>query len=97
MAQTVKSLRLSPGQQKIFFEKPCVLHRIFFRITAVLPLTANYLSKVSFDDPMFYTHYTLLGPTTYFEASGEGIYQGNIWVRNASVANLLYTTTEILV
>ena len=97
MVQTVKSLILSAGQQKIFLEKPRVLRRIFFRITALLPLTANYQSKVSFDDPMFYNYYALLGPTTYFEASGDEIYQGNIWVRNVSTVTIYYTVSEILI
>ena len=97
MVQTVNSILLPPGQQKIFLEKPRVLRRIFFRITALLPLTANYQSNVSFDDPMFYTFYALMGPTTYFEASGEGIYQGNVWVRNASTVSIYYAVSEILI
>ena len=97
MAQTVKSWVLLPGQQKIFIEKPHALSRIFFRITALLPLTANYTSKISFDDPLFYTYYLLLGPVIFFEAKGEGIFQGNVWVRNVSAIAITYSTTEILV
>jgi len=97
MAQTVKSWVLIPGQQKIFVEKPHALCRIFARISALLPLTANYSSKISFDDPMFHDSYTLVGPIVYFEVKGEGIFQGNIWVRNVSSIIITYSTTEILV
>ena len=97
MVQRVKSIRLSPDHQGIFLERPRVLSRIFFRILAILPLTANHLSKISFDDPLFTDYYTLLGSNTYFEAEGDGIFQGNIFVSNQSVVNILYSVTEILV
>ena len=97
MVQTVKSAGLEPGQQRIFFERPHVLSRIFFRITAILPQTVNYRSKISFDDPIFADYYTLLGSNTYFEAEGSGIFQGNIFVRNESPVNILYSTIEILI
>jgi len=97
MVQTVKSRRLQPGQQKVFLERPHVLSRIFFKIVAILPTTANYMSKISFDDPLFVNYYTLLGSNTYFEAEGDGIFQGNIFVRNESSVNILYSTTEMLI
>ena len=97
MVQTVISKTLLSGQQTILVEKPLMLCRIFLKISALLPMTANYSTKISFDDPMFYTFYTLLGPNIYFEAKGEGIFQGNVWVRNVSNINIAYTTTEILV
>jgi len=97
MVQTVKSLRLQPGQQGIFLERPHVLSRIFFKITAILPQTVNYPSKISFGDPLFLEYYTLLGTNTYFEAEGNGIFQGNVFVRNESSINILYSITEILV
>ena len=97
MVQTVKSVRLPPGEQGIFFERPHALSRIFFKITAILPYTVSYLSKISFDDPLFFDYYTLLGTCTYFEAEGDGIFQGNIFVRNESSVNILYSTIEILV
>ena len=97
MVQTVKSLSLPPQQQKIFIEKPRVLRRIFFGISAVLPATAGYRSEISFDDPGFYTYYTLIGSTVYFEAKGEEICQGNVWVRNESTISITYSATEILV
>ena len=97
MVQTVRSLSLHPGEQTVLVEKPHALSRIFFGISALLPLTVNYKSKISFDDPMFYTYYILLGPTIYFEAKGEGIFQGNVWVRNESTISITYSLTEILV
>ena len=81
----------------MFLEKPHALSRIFFKISALLPLTANYGSRISFDDPMFYAYYLLLGPVISFEAKGEGIFQGNVWVRNVSTIAITYSTTEILV
>ena len=97
MVQTVKSLKLLPNQQRIFFERPHVLSRIFFKITTTLPPTANYMSEISFDDPLFSDYYALLGSSTYFEAEGDGIFQGNIFVRNVSSVNIFYSVTEILV
>ena len=97
MVQTVKSWILLPGENKMFIEKPLVLHRIYFKISALLPLSSNYSSKISFDDPVFYTYYTLVASNLYFEAKGEGIFQGNIWVKNVSTITVTYTTTEILV
>jgi len=97
MVQTVISKTLLSGQQTILIEKPLMLSRIFLKISALLPLAANYLSKISFDDPKFYTFYALLGSTLYFEAKGEGIFQGNGWVHNASSISIFYTATEILV
>jgi len=97
MVQTVKSVRLPPGQQGIFLERPHALSRIFFKIAAILPQTVNYMSMVSFDDPLFLEYYTLLGTNTYFEAEGDGIFQGNIFVSNQSTVNILYSITEILI
>ena len=97
MVQTVKSIRLSPGQQKIFLERPHVLSRIFFKIVAILPQTVNYRSNISFDDPLFLEYYTLLGTNTYLEAEGDGIFQGNIFVSNQSTVNILYSAVETLV
>ena len=97
MVQTVKSITLVSGHQELFFEKSHVLHRIFFKITAMLPPTANYMSKISFDDPLFADYYTLLGANTSLEAEGDGIFQGDIFVSNQSTVNILYSITEILV
>ena len=97
MVQTVKSIRLPPGQQGIFLERPHVLSRIFFKIVAILPHTVSYMSKISFGDPLFLEYYTLLGTNTYIEAEGDGIFQGSIFVSNQSTVNILYSVTEILV
>ena len=97
MVQTVKSWSLPPQQQKIFIEKPRVLRRIFFEISAVLPTTAGYKSEISFDDPRFFNYYTMIGPILSFEAKGEEIFQGNVWVRNVSSVLITYSTSEILV
>ena len=97
MVQTVQTLTLSAGQQKIFFEKPHVLCRIYFKIVALLQQTAGYPSKISLGDPMFYSYFVLNGVNTYFESKGEGIFQGDIWVRNQSNTAVAYTASEILV
>ena len=97
MVQTVKSRALLPGKQMMFFEKPHALHRIFLKITALLPSTGSYQTNISFDDPSFCDFYALLGPTLYFEAKGDGIFQGDVWVRNVSSISIFYTATEILV
>jgi len=97
MVQTVRSLSLHPGEQTVLVEKPHALSRIFFGISALLPLTVGYKSEISFDDPMFLTYYILIGSTVHFEAKGEGIFQGNVWVRNESTISISYSATEILV
>ena len=80
----------------VIIEKPIALHRIFFSVQAFADLTAWYETKISFDDPQFRSFYVLDGPAKYFEAKGDDIFQGNIWVYNMSDINLLYSTTEIL-
>jgi len=81
----------------ILLEKPHALHRIFFSVRALADQSTWYQSKVSFDDPTFRSFYVLNGPAKYFEAKGEGIFQGDVWVHNASDQNLQYTATEILI
>ena len=97
MVQTVQTVILHAGQQKIFFEKPHVLRRIFVSIRVLAPPEAWAESRISFDDPMFYSYYTLAGFSKYFEAKGEGIFQGDIWVLNSTTGDLSYTLTEILI
>ena len=97
MVQTVRSITILAGEKKLLLEKPLVLNRIFFSIRALADESAWYQSKVSFDDPLFHSFYVLNGPGKYFEAKGEGIFQGDVWVLNASEQNLQYTTTEILI
>jgi len=97
MVQTVVSRTILGGGKIILLEKPLVLCRIFFSIRALADQSTWYQSKVSFGDPSFSSFYVLNGPGKYFEARGEGIFQGDVWVHNASDQNLQYTATEILV
>jgi len=96
MVQTVRSINVSAGEKKIILKKPLVLHRIFFNVQVFAPSTEWHESKISFDDPVFVSFYVLNGPARYFSAEGEDIFQGNVWVFNASDTNLLYSATEIL-
>ena len=96
MVQTIRSITILAGEKKIILEKPQVLHRIFFSIQAFADQTAWFESKISFDDPHFRSFYVLDGPARYFEAKGEDIFQGNVWIFNVSDTNLLYSATEIL-
>ena len=97
MVQTIRSITILAGEKKILIEKPHVLLRIFFSVRAFAEQSAWYESKISFDDPNFHYFYVIDGPAKYFEARGEGIFQGDVWVYNASNTNLLYSVTEILV
>ena len=96
MVQTVISKTIPAGGKKRLIEKPHALCRIFFSIRALADQSAWYQSRLSFDDPLFRSYYVLDGPAKYFEAKGEGIFQGDVWVFNASNQNLQYTATEIL-
>ena len=97
MVQTVKSLMLVAGDGMIIFEKPRVLRRIFVKIVSVLPRNELYKSHISFDDPMFHSYFLITEGHPEFEAKGDGIFQGNIWLRNSSSISIYYTATEILV
>ena len=97
MVQTVHSVKISPGHKLLIIEKPLVLRRIFFSVRAFASQAYSFESQISFGDPSFRSYYILDGPGSYFEAKGEGIFQGDIWVRNASNTNLLYTVSEILI
>ena len=97
MAKTAVSITIPAGHQVIFFEKPRVLRRIFMSVRALVGGNAWALSKLSFGDPLFVSFFALAGPSKYFEAKGEGIFQGDIWVLNLTGVDLLYTGTEILI
>ena len=97
MAQTVKSQTISVGQKMIVLKKPNVSNRIFFSIYVVRAPADWSASLVSFGDPLFRSYFVLDGPVRYFEAKGEGIFQGDIWISNVSSKDLLFTMTEILV
>ena len=96
MVQTIRSITILAGDKTVVIKKPHALHRVFFSITAFADQTAWLESKISFDDPHFLSFYALDGPARYFEARGEDIFQGSIWVFNLSTINLLYSATEIL-
>ena len=96
MVQTVRSITVLAGEKIVMIKKPQALHRVFFAIQAFADLTAWYESKISFDDPLFLSFYVIDGPAKYIEARGDDIFQGDIWVYNASNTNLLYSATEIL-
>jgi len=96
MVQTLRTTTIAAGQKKIIIEKPHVLRRIFFSIQAFADMDAWYQTKISSDDPNFVSCYILNGPARYFKAEGENIFQGNIWVLNASNTDLQYSATEIL-
>jgi len=97
MAQTLRTITLSAGDKTILVAKPLVLCRIFVSVRAFADDAKWYQSKLSFDDPTFTSFFVLNGPGKYFEAKGEGIFQGNIWGQNTSAVSLQYTMTEILI
>ena len=97
MAQVVYSQTILAGHRMILVKKPHVSTRIFLSIRALADDTTWAMSKISFGDPYFYSYYILDGPAKYFEMKGEGIFQGDIWVRNASGINLTYLVSEILI
>ena len=96
MVQTVRSITKLAGEKIVMLEKPQALRRIFFSIQAFADQTAWLETKISFDDPQFRSFYVLDGSARYFEAKGEDIFQGDIWVFNVSDTSLLYSATEIL-
>ena len=97
MVQTLVSKTILAGQKMLLLEKPLVLNRVFFSIRALADDTVWYKSLVSFGDPLFHSFFVLNGPGKYFEARGEGIFQGDIWVHNLSNQDLEYAATEILI
>ena len=96
MVQTVRTIMIQADQKKIVLEKPRVLTRIFFSIDRIADQTAWYTTMISFDDPLFSSFFALNGSLNCFQAEGEDIFQGNIWVWNASDTDFWYTMTEIL-
>ena len=96
MVQTVCTHKVLIGEKIIMLEKPLALHRIYFSICAITDFASWHEAKISFDDPLFLSYYTINGPEKYFTAGGEDIFQGDIWIANASDVDILFTTTEIL-
>ena len=97
MAQTVKSQRVPSGWIVRLLNKPLVLNRIFFSVKMIADTTADSKSYISLGDPTFATYYTLNKQVFFFEAKGDGIFQGVIWIKNVSTTDLLFVVTEILV
>ena len=96
MVQTIRTHMVSMGQKKIILEKPQVLNRIFFSVLVIAAATTWYDVRMSFDDPLFSSFYSLTGMKKYFEAMGVDIFQGNIWIGNYSSEDLYISATEIL-
>ena len=96
MVQTVKSVLIFVGEKKVILERPHALQRVFFSVKVLARPEAWFDTKMSFDDPLFYSYYSLNGPEKYFEAAGADIFQGNVWVFNNSGTTLWFLATEIL-
>ena len=97
MVQTVKTKTIYTGWKLVLLEKPLASRRIFFSIRVLTDLSMGHRSHISLGDPKFYAYYTLNKQVFYFEAKGEGIFQGDVWVENVSLSNLLFVKSEILV
>ena len=96
MVQRLVSKNLFPGEKIILFEKPHVLHRIFFSIRVMVDGGLSREMWLSFDDPNFHSYYAIDGSEKYFEASGIDIFQGNIWLKSNTESSVLLAATEIL-
>ena len=97
MAQTVKSQWVPSGWILRLVNKPLVLNRIFFSVKVPFDATMDCRAHISLGDPKFFTYYTLNKQVFFFEAKGEGIFQGDVWVENVSTSDLLFIVSEILV
>jgi len=96
MVQTIRTTAVLAEQKNIVFEKPRVLTRIFFSVRTTTDKTIWHKTKISFDDPLFSSFYMLDGDINKFEAEGQDIFQGNIWLYNQTDATQFYSLTEIL-
>ena len=96
MVQIVRSQWVPATEKTIIFEKPLVLQRIFLSVSVIVCNTNGYQIKLSFDDPLLSSFYTMDGFRKYFEVKGEGISQGDVWITNSSDAVLLYSAIQIL-
>ena len=96
MVQTVSSYKILAGKKGIIIKKPLVLSRIFFSVHRISEQTSWHETRISFDDPLFRSYFTLNGSLNYFQVEGVDIFQGNIWVYNVSDTDFWYTVTEIL-
>ena len=96
MVQTLCSVKVMVGEKRIILKKPHVSQRIFFSIGVILHPDEWYDVRISFDDPKFTSFFYLSGARKWFEAEGADIFQGNIWVYNASNIDIWVSSTEIL-
>ena len=96
MVQTLISKNIIAGEKIILFEKPRVLHRIFFSVRTIVDAGLSREIWLSFDDPNFLSYYVIDGPEKYFEASGMDIFQGDIWLKSNSATAFIVAATEIL-
>ena len=96
MVQTICSLKVMSGEKIIVLKKPHVSQRIFFSVCVIRPPEEWYDMRISFDDPKFTSFFYLSGARKWFEAGGVDIFQGNIWVYNASSIDIWVSSTEIL-
>jgi len=96
MVQTAQSIWVYTGQKKLVLEKPRILKRIFFSVQVVADPAVQYSVRLSFGDPLFVSYYVLDWSARYFQAEGEDIFQGDVWVFNPSDSSLLISFTEIL-
>ena len=96
MVQTIRSVKIMTGQKTIVLEKPHILHRIFFFLSVIADPSTWHDVRISFDDPHFVSFFYLSGARKYFEAEGADIFQGNVWVYNASGVDVWMSSTEIL-
>ena len=98
MVQTVKSRWIYSGWKIRLLDKPLVLNRIFFSVGVLAAdQTNDYKLYISLGDPRFYSFFTIGRQVPYFEVKGEGIFQGDIWVKNVSTIDLLFVMSEILI
>ena len=96
MVQTVQSVWVYTGQKRLVLEKPHTLNRIFFSVQVLTDPTAQHSLRMSFGDPTFVSYYVLDWSARYFQAEGEDIFQGGIWVKNEATISLWYAVSEIL-
>ena len=96
MVQTVNSVLVPVQKKRVVLEGPHILHRIFFSVRVLARFEAWLNVKMSFDDPLFLSWYPLNGPDKYFQAEGNDIFQGNIWIYNHSDLHVWILVSEIL-
>ena len=96
MVQTLRSVKVMAGEKRIVIKKPHVSQRIFFSICVIRPPEEWHDMRISFDDPEFTSFFYLSGGRKWFDAEGADIFQGDVWVYNASSVDIWVSSTEIL-